>query len=256
MELITFVPSTPNSLGIELELQLIHPRSNDLAAASEELLAQIADQRFADRVKPEITRSMIELNSSVHEHPMGLLVEMREMRDALCEAADAVGVAVSGGGTHPFMRWQDRAISDTPRFQYLAEMYGYLARQFTVFGHRQQHRSWPRRHWSHGQLRHAHRLSDLGLYVRHADRPARAVHGAGVVHAGILAALGYGCSGHRHARHCVSMAWREAGIRWARPAVQPLRVFPNSGNPDHPLNRHGCVVCGMHAAERRSIARL
>lgn len=32
------------------------------------------------------------------------------------------------------MRWQDRAISDTPRFQYLAEMYGYLARQFTVFG--------------------------------------------------------------------------------------------------------------------------
>jgi len=134
MELITFVPSTPNSLGIELELQLIHPRSNDLAAASEELLAQIADQRFADRVKPEITRSMIELNSSVHEHPMGLLVEMREMRDALCEAADAVGVAVSGGGTHPFMRWQDRAISDTPRFQYLAEMYGYLARQFTVFG--------------------------------------------------------------------------------------------------------------------------
>ena len=77
---------------------------------------------------------MIELNSSVHEHPMGLLAEMREMRDALVEAADAVGVSVAGGGAHPFMRWQERSISDTPRFQYLAEMYGYLARQFTVFG--------------------------------------------------------------------------------------------------------------------------
>ncbi len=134
MEQIPFVSSAPNTLGIELELQLIDPRSFDLTAASDELLAQMANHPIADRVKPEITRSMIELNSSVHEHPMGLLVEMREMRDALCDAADAVGVSVAGGGGHPFMRWQERSISDTPRFQYLAEMYGYLARQFTVFG--------------------------------------------------------------------------------------------------------------------------
>jgi len=134
MEQIPFTPSTANTLGIELELQLIHPGTFDLAAASDELLAQLANHPIADRVKPEITRSMIELNSSVHEHPMGLQAEMREMRDVLCEAADAVGVSVAGGGVHPFMRWQDRAIHDSPRFQYLAEMYGYLARQFTVFG--------------------------------------------------------------------------------------------------------------------------
>ncbi|VGO08247.1 FIG074102: hypothetical protein [plant metagenome] len=134
MEHISFVSSAPNTLGIELELQLIDPRSFDLAVASEELIAQLSDHPMADRVKPEITRSMIELNSSVHTHPAGLLVEMREMRDALCNAAEVVGVRVAGGGAHPFMRWQDRAISDTPRFQYLAEMYGYLARQFTVFG--------------------------------------------------------------------------------------------------------------------------
>ena len=134
MEQIPFVSSAPNTLGIELELQLIDPTSYDLTAASDELLAQMANHPIADRVKPEITRSMIELNSSVHEHPMGLLAEMREMRDALVEAADAVGVSVAGGGAHPFMRWQERSISDTPRFQYLAEMYGYLARQFTVFG--------------------------------------------------------------------------------------------------------------------------
>ncbi|WP_233234355.1 YbdK family carboxylate-amine ligase [Bordetella sp. LUAb4] len=134
MEQIPFVPSAPNTLGIELELQLIDPRSFDLTAASDELLAQMANHPIADRVKPEITRSMIELNSSVHTHPLDLLAEMREMRSALCEAADAVGVTVAGGGAHPFMRWQERSISDTPRFQYLAEMYGYLARQFTVFG--------------------------------------------------------------------------------------------------------------------------
>ncbi len=73
MEQIPFISSAPNTLGIELELQLIDPRSFDLTAASDELLAQMANHPIADRVKPEITRSMIELNSSVHEHPMGLL---------------------------------------------------------------------------------------------------------------------------------------------------------------------------------------
>jgi carboxylate-amine ligase len=134
MDQIPFVPSAPNTLGIELELQLVRPGTFDLTAASDELLAQLVNHPIADRVKPEITRSMIELNSSVHEHPAGLQSEMREMRDALCEAADAIGVSIAGGGAHPFMRWQERSISDTPRFKYMAEMYGYLARQFTVFG--------------------------------------------------------------------------------------------------------------------------
>lgn len=134
MESLHFVSSAPNTLGIELELQLIDTASFDLTAAADELLAQLAGHAMADRVKPEITRSMIELNSSVHEHPAGLLAEMREMRDVVGGAADALGIAISGGGSHPFMRWQDRCIYDSPRFQYIAETYGYLARQFTVFG--------------------------------------------------------------------------------------------------------------------------
>jgi len=134
MQSIAFTASAPNTLGIELELQIVDPQTFDLRGAAEELLAQIANHPYADRVKPEITRSMIELNSSVHTEPVRLLEEMREMRDLLVEAADAVGVRVAGGGTHAFMRWHERDIFDAPRFQYLSEMYGYLARQFTVFG--------------------------------------------------------------------------------------------------------------------------
>ena len=134
MEMIPFVASIPNTLGIEIELQLIDLQTRDLTDASQELLDQFEGHSFSDLIKPEITRSMIELNSSVHQNPTTLLAEMREMRDTLCAAADAVGIEVAGGGTHPFMRWQECRISDTPRFQYLAEMCGYLARQFTVFG--------------------------------------------------------------------------------------------------------------------------
>ncbi|GAA5236809.1 glutamate--cysteine ligase [Verticiella sediminum] len=134
MHAIEFTPSRYNTLGIELELQLLDPRTLDLSGQAASLLEHIAGHPSADHVKPELTRAMIELNSSVHEHPAGLLAEMRELRDLVCEAGDAIGVRVAGGGAHPFTSWRDCDIHDSPRYRRLADLYGYLARQFTVFG--------------------------------------------------------------------------------------------------------------------------
>jgi carboxylate-amine ligase len=43
-------------------------------------------------------------------------------------------VRVAGGGAHPFQHWSDRRIFDKPRFKHVSQLYGYLAKQFTVFG--------------------------------------------------------------------------------------------------------------------------
>ena len=45
-----------------------------------------------------------------------------------------MNVAIAGGGTHPFQKWSDRKIYPTERFLDVSEHYGYLAKQFTVFG--------------------------------------------------------------------------------------------------------------------------
>lgn len=134
MDSIDFVRSRYNTVGIELELQLLDPHTLDLSGRAGQLLESLADHPAADRIKPEMTRAMIELNSSVHDHPAGLLAEMRELRTALLGAAQRAGVRVAGGGAHPFMSWRDCDIYDSPRFRRLADLYGYLARQFTVFG--------------------------------------------------------------------------------------------------------------------------
>jgi gamma-glutamyl:cysteine ligase YbdK (ATP-grasp superfamily) len=39
-----------------------------------------------------------------------------------------------GGGTHPFQQWHQQRIYDKPRFQQLSQLYGYLSKQFTIFG--------------------------------------------------------------------------------------------------------------------------
>lgn len=131
---IAFVSSSPNTLGVELELQLIHSDTFDLAPAAPGLLGALhGHPRFAC-FKPEITRAMIEINSGVHTDPRELLAELCQLRDALCAAGRVAGVRVSGGGTHPFMRWQDRRISGLPHFERVAGRFGYLASKFTVFG--------------------------------------------------------------------------------------------------------------------------
>jgi carboxylate-amine ligase len=45
-----------------------------------------------------------------------------------------MNVAIAGGGTHPFQKWSDRQIYPTERFLSVSEKYGFLAKQFTVFG--------------------------------------------------------------------------------------------------------------------------
>ncbi len=77
---------------------------------------------------------MIELNSSVHLNFVSLRAELLEIRDVLARAAAQLNLRIAGGGSHPFHKWSDRRIYPTDRFKHLLAVYGYLAKQFTVFG--------------------------------------------------------------------------------------------------------------------------
>jgi carboxylate-amine ligase len=134
MPLESFASSQSLTMGVELELQLVSLSDFDLVAASPDMLELLGRRPFPGNVTPEITQSMIEINSSVHTGHAGLLSQLREIRDRLLEAGDRLNVGVCGGGTHPFQRWSDRKIFSKPRFREVSALYGYLAKQFTVFG--------------------------------------------------------------------------------------------------------------------------
>lgn len=134
MPLQGFSQSKPLTMGVELELQLLSTTTYDLVSSAEDLLRIVARRSHPGDVKPEMTRSMIEISTSVHSDYQSLLGELRDMRGALIDAARFLNIAVSGGGTHPFQHWGERKIFDAPRFNHLSELYGYLAKQFTIFG--------------------------------------------------------------------------------------------------------------------------
>jgi carboxylate-amine ligase len=134
MTLGPFATSDSLTMGVELELQLVSLSDFDLVPASPDMLELLARAPFPGNVTPEITQSMIEINSSVHTGHEGLLAQLREIRDTLLAAGRRLNVGVCGGGTHPFQQWSDRRIFSKPRFHEVSQLYGYLAKQFTVFG--------------------------------------------------------------------------------------------------------------------------
>lgn len=134
MALEQFAESRPLTLGVELELQLVNTHDYDLVGGAGDLLRALAKRQLPGDVKPEMTDSMIEMSTGVCENFRDALDQLGTLRDALVEAACRLNIGVCGGGTHGFQHWDDRKIFDKPRFHFLSELYGYLAKQFTIFG--------------------------------------------------------------------------------------------------------------------------
>ena len=134
MALEEFKSSQPLTMGVELELQLVSLSDFDLTASSPDLLHLLSRKPFPGNVTPEITESMIEINSDVHTNHGELLSQLQLIRDTLVQAGEQLNIGICGGGTHPFQKWSDRRIFAKPRFKEVSELYGYLAKQFTIFG--------------------------------------------------------------------------------------------------------------------------
>lgn len=135
MSLEAFHQSRALTLGVELELQIVSTHDYDLTPAAADLLRVLGTKhRLPGSVVPEITDSMIEMSTGICEDHADVLAQLTQIRDALVGAADKLGVALSGGGTHPYQDWSQRRIFDKPRFKQVSALYGYLSKQFTIFG--------------------------------------------------------------------------------------------------------------------------
>ena len=134
MPLGPFGQSQALSLGVELELQLVNTVDFDLTSSSNDLLQLLSRKPFPGTVTPEMTQSMIEIATGIQHEHAPLLAELRGMRDTLTAACDRLNIDIAGGGTHPFQRWSEQRVFEKPRYQQLSQLYGYLAKQFTVFG--------------------------------------------------------------------------------------------------------------------------
>ncbi len=133
-ESLDFKRSEPFTMGVEIELQILNSRDYNLARDAVDLIEMLGKKPHPGAVKPEITESMIEINTGIHRRHETLVAELVAIRDAVTDAAQRINVRIAGGGSHPFHQWGERRVYPTERFKHLLDVYGYLAKQFTIFG--------------------------------------------------------------------------------------------------------------------------
>ncbi len=134
MRKLPYKYSTIASLGVELEFQIIDPITYDMISKAKEIMRNTYKSVYSQIIKPEVTQSMIEINSSIHLCANDMYTELLELQAFLLQQGKILGICFSGGGTHPFQKWMQRKIFPSKRFKNKLKHYRYLTKNSTVFG--------------------------------------------------------------------------------------------------------------------------
>src|ERR1022692_2728426 len=111
-----FGTSTPYSLGIEEEFQLVDPETLELVSKIEPILETAADETIRERVGPELVQSVLEISTRIAVTVEGVMDEVVDLRERLSRIAADHGTALAAAGTHPFSRCDEQRVTDRPRY--------------------------------------------------------------------------------------------------------------------------------------------
>lgn len=134
MPLTAFEHSDPYTLGIELEMQIVNPPTYDLSQDSSLLIKALKGRISAGDVKHDITESMLEIATDVCKDVEAARTQLMDLRHRVLQAAGNHHLAICGGGTHPWQKWQRQEVCQNERYNRTLELFGYLMKQATVFG--------------------------------------------------------------------------------------------------------------------------
>ncbi|MGK7953552.1 MAG: YbdK family carboxylate-amine ligase [Xenococcaceae cyanobacterium] len=124
--------SSPNStIGMEIELQLLDPKTLDLVDGILPLMTSYPQHPFT---KPEYNQATVEINSQVCSNIEELKTNIFSVLTTLQARCEELRMTLCGAGTHPFSR---RLVPITPVKRHLAQynLAGYLSYWLTFAQH-------------------------------------------------------------------------------------------------------------------------
>jgi carboxylate-amine ligase len=119
------------TLGVEIEVQLIDPKTKNLTSRAKELLKEDTDFH---KLKPEFYLSTLEINTAKCNTLQDVERDLTQSFDRLDALGQKVGVEFSTTGCHPFSRYADCVISPSERYADMIDRHQWLTRRMTVYG--------------------------------------------------------------------------------------------------------------------------
>ena len=126
--------STPYSVGLEEEFQLVRAESYGLVSRIEEILSAFEGEPVEPRIKPELHQSVVETATRISTGVAEAADDLVDLRARLRRAAADDGTLIASAGTHPFSRYEEQELTERPRYLELGETLGWLADRQLIFG--------------------------------------------------------------------------------------------------------------------------
>src|SRR5215218_2850564 len=122
------------TVAVEEEFALCDPETLSLVNRFEELKAAAAGTEFDEFLVGELIASEAEMRTGRCETFAEAAARMGERREQLAGLADGLGIVLGATGTHPWSRWQDQRIIDTPHYRRNDEILRYVVWRNNTFG--------------------------------------------------------------------------------------------------------------------------
>jgi carboxylate-amine ligase len=122
------------TVAVEEEFALLDPESLELTNRFEELKAAAEGTELDDHLVGELIASEIEVKTGRCANFSEAAELTARRRVQLAELADRFDVGLAATGTHPWSRWQDQRIIDTPHYRRNNELLQYVVWRNNSFG--------------------------------------------------------------------------------------------------------------------------
>jgi carboxylate-amine ligase len=129
-----FEGGTDLTLAVEEEFALLDPQTLELTDRFEELYAAASRTELAPNIVGELIASEVEVRTGRCESFGEAAAAMDDRRSRLHSLARELELALGGTGAHPWSRWQDQRIIDTPHYRRNDELLRYVVWRNNTFG--------------------------------------------------------------------------------------------------------------------------
>ena len=126
-----FGTTSPYTVGVEEEFQLVDPSTLELAPAIEDVIG--APPEGNGRLAPELFQDCVEMRSPVFSNVAELARDLPSLRGGAAKAAKEAGVGLAASGLHPLSDPFAQRITPGERYERMEDELGALARLQIIY---------------------------------------------------------------------------------------------------------------------------
>ncbi len=131
---VAFEGGTDFTLAVEEEFALLDPETLSLVNRFEEIQSAGRGTELEEHLVGELIASEVEVRTGRCTEFAEAAAKMTERRGQLQALARELGTQLGATGTHPWSRWQDQRIIDTPHYRANNDLLRYVVWRNNTFG--------------------------------------------------------------------------------------------------------------------------